>query len=267
MVILLSYKTVMVVSHEFYFSKTYPVCNYVRDLTKMFRSLIIISNEDVASAWRRLPTWTCGRVPTWRRCAGSWRTLLTVSLPGCAGRRACAVSLSLGCRAMLWRVPAGLVLVSWGLRRVLRNWRPCGVALTRGAGNSKALGRCYPVQLLLSCELRKPRPWHGGGSAWAPQLMDGRKRGSQVYAYTSAFHIAPSCVSWHCPDAVKCGKLMQSGGVLWGPWEWGHVVPSVGMLFTRRVSGGGGLTRRVGGEQNGWNVTPVWIQGKQKPRG
>lgn len=146
----------------------------------------------VASAWRRLPTWTCGRVPTWRRCAGSWRTLLTVSLPGCAGRGACAVSLSLGCRAMLWRDPAGLVLVSWGLRRVLRNWCPCGVTLTRGAGNSKALGRCYPVQLLLSCELRKLRPWHGGGSAWAPQLMDGRRRGSQVYAYTSAFHIAPS---------------------------------------------------------------------------
>ena len=31
----------------------------------------------------------------------------------------------------------------------------------------------------------------------------------------------------------------------------GHVVQSVGMLFTRRVSGGGGLTRKVGGEQNG----------------
>lgn len=29
------------------------------------------------------------------------------------------------------------------------------------------------------------------------------------------------------------------------------MVASVGMLFTQRVSGGGGLTRRVGGEQNG----------------
>ena len=50
----------------------------------------------VTSAWRCLPIWICGRVPTWRRCVGSWRTLLTVSLPGFAGRRACAVSLSLG---------------------------------------------------------------------------------------------------------------------------------------------------------------------------
>ena len=29
------------------------------------------------------------------------------------------------------------------------------------------------------------------------------------------------------------------------------MVQSVGMLFTRRVSGGGGLTRKVGGEQKG----------------
>ena len=62
---------------------------------------------------------------------------------------------------MLWRDPAGLVLVSWGLRRVLGNGCPCGVALTRGKLESTGEMLPSPTSSVLRIEETEALTWRG----------------------------------------------------------------------------------------------------------
>ena len=107
-------------------------------------------------------------------------------------------------------------------------------------GKLESVGDMLPGPAPLSCELRKLRPWHGGGFAWAPQLMDSRKQDSQVYTYTDE-NISPLPASldivlilsnagnW-CRDGEYCGGPENGRGtcgsecwnVIYTESKWGR---------------------------------------------
>lgn len=80
--------------------------------------------------------------------------------PWLRGPPCCPASPSPDCRATFWKDSArpGLRVSGMSLEADARR----GVVWIPNAGNSKALGSCYPVWLLLSCTLRKLRPGEGG---------------------------------------------------------------------------------------------------------